>query len=102
MELQHLRAFREVARELSFTRAARNLHYAQSSITAQVKSLEEHLGARLFHRGGRYIALTDAGTRLLPYAEQILGLVEAARREVPGRAHALLAPAVRRRLAASA
>ncbi|WP_078500193.1 LysR family transcriptional regulator [Wenjunlia vitaminophila] len=85
MEIQHLAAFREVARELSFTRAAKNLHYAQSTITAQVKSLELALGTRLFHREGRTVSLTDAGVRMLPYAEEILGLVEAARSDVPGR-----------------
>ncbi|MBY8865755.1 MULTISPECIES: LysR family transcriptional regulator [Streptomyces] len=83
MDLQRLRAFREVARELSFTRAARNLHYSQPTVTAQIKGLEESVGTPLFvRRGNRAIELTAAGARLRPYADQILDLVEAARSEL--------------------
>ncbi|MEU2230088.1 LysR family transcriptional regulator [Streptomyces vietnamensis] len=83
MELQHLRAFREVARELSFTRAAHNLHYSQPAVTAQIKGLEEDMGASLFQRrGNRAVELTPAGARLRPLAEQILELVETAQYEI--------------------
>ncbi|MFE0653431.1 LysR family transcriptional regulator [Streptomyces sp. NPDC059534] len=83
MELQHLRAFREVARELSFTRAAHNLHYSQPAVTAQIKGLEEDMGASLFQRrGNRSVELTPAGARLRPLAEQILDLVETAQDEI--------------------
>ncbi|MDX3455657.1 LysR family transcriptional regulator [Streptomyces sp. ME02-8801-2C] len=83
MELQRLRAFREVARELSFTRAARNLNYSQPSITAQIKGLEESVGMPLFvRRGNRSIELTPAGARLRPYADRILDLVETARMDL--------------------
>ncbi|MEV8587554.1 LysR family transcriptional regulator [Streptomyces sp. NPDC051180] len=83
MELQHLRAFREVARELSFTRAAHNLHYSQPAVTAQIKGLEEDMGASLFQRrGNRSVELTPAGARLRPLAEQILDLVETAQYEI--------------------
>lgn len=82
MQFQHLRAFREVAAELSFTRAARNLHYAQSTVTAQIKSLEEAVGTELFDRSRRQLTLTDAGLTLLPHAERIIEIAETARREV--------------------
>jgi DNA-binding transcriptional LysR family regulator len=83
MELQHLRAFREVARELSFTRAAKNLHCAQSTVTGQIKRLESDLGALLFHRRGRCpIELTEVGVLLQSRAEQILGVVEMTNREI--------------------
>ncbi|MGP3984862.1 LysR family transcriptional regulator [Streptomyces sp. KR80] len=82
MNLQQLRTFREVAAELSFTRAAEKLHYAQSSVTSQIRNLEEAVGAPLFDRSGRRISLTDAGMRLLPYADEILHIVEAAQKEV--------------------
>ncbi|MEU1519634.1 LysR family transcriptional regulator [Streptomyces sp. NPDC005811] len=82
MQFQQLRAFREVAAELSFTRAARNLHYAQSTVTAQIKNLEEAFGAELFDRSRRRLALTEAGELLLPHAERIIEIAEAARREV--------------------
>ncbi|MCZ0988419.1 MULTISPECIES: LysR family transcriptional regulator [Streptomyces] len=83
MDLQRLRTFREVARELSFTRAARNLHYSQPTITAQIKGLEEAVGTPLFvRRGNRAVELTSAGARLCPYADRILDLVEAAHTEL--------------------
>lgn len=82
MQFQQLRAFREVAAELSFTRAARNLHYAQSTVTTQVRNLEEAVGTELFDRSRRRLALTEAGERLLPHAERIIELAELARREV--------------------
>ncbi|MFJ3928308.1 LysR family transcriptional regulator [Streptomyces sp. NPDC090022] len=81
MQFQQLRTFREVAAEMSFTRAARNLHYSQPSVTAHIKNLEEFIGAPLFHRTGGRIALTEAGARLLPHAEQIILIAEAACRE---------------------
>ncbi|GIF08510.1 LysR family transcriptional regulator [Actinoplanes siamensis] len=83
MELRHLRAFRAVARTLNFTRAAADLHYAQSSITEQVQALESELGAQLFDRSGRRLRLTPAGERLVGYAEKVLLLVEEARTVVP-------------------
>lgn len=79
MESQRLRTFREVARALNFTRAATNLSYAQSSVTAQVKALEEELGVPLFDRLGKRVVLTGAGERFLGYAERMLDLEEEAR-----------------------
>ena len=84
MELRHLRTFREVARGLSFTRAARELGYVQSAVTSHVKALEADLGVRLFDRLGRRVALTDAGRGLLGYAERMLDLAEEARASVAG------------------
>ena len=74
-----------IARELSFTRAAASLGYVQSSVTAQIQSLERELGAPLFERLGRKVTLTDAGRRLLEYADRILALNEEARSSVAGR-----------------
>ncbi|MGW7276376.1 LysR family transcriptional regulator [Streptomyces sp. NPDC054864] len=83
MELQQLRVFREVARELSFTQAAKNLHCAQSTVTGQIKSLEASLGATLFLRRGRCpIELTAAGVVLQARAEQILQVADTTGREV--------------------
>jgi DNA-binding transcriptional LysR family regulator len=79
MELRHLSTFRAVAEALSFTRAASRLGYAQSSVTDQVKALERDLGVPLFDRPGRKVVLTEAGRRLLPYAEKVLLLAEEAR-----------------------
>jgi LysR family hydrogen peroxide-inducible transcriptional activator len=83
MDLRQLRAFREVAREGSFTRAARNLHYSQSTVTAQIKGLEEALGAcLLLRRGSRAVELTDAGLLLRANADRILELVDATCRDI--------------------
>ena len=79
MELRHLRAFREVARTLNFTRAAETLHYAQSSVTEQIQALESELGVPLFSRVGRRLTLTSAGERLVAYADNVLTLVAEAR-----------------------
>lgn len=76
MEIRQLRTFQTVARFLSFNRAADELHYAQSSISAQILALEEELGVQLFDRLGRRILLTEAGQRLLQYSEKILDLAD--------------------------
>lgn len=80
MELRHLRTFRVVARTLNFTRAAAELHYAQSSVTEQIQALEAELGSQLFDRATR--TLTAAGKRLVGYADQVLELVEEAKAAV--------------------
>jgi DNA-binding transcriptional LysR family regulator len=84
MEIRHLRTFQTVAVLLSFHQAAEQLHYAQSSISAQIQSLEAELGVQLFDRLGRRILLTEAGERLLQYAGKILDLAEETRAEVTG------------------
>lgn len=71
MESRHLFTFLVVVETGSFTRAAQKLDYAQSSITAQIQALESELGLPLFDRIGKKIMLTDAGRRLLPYAQEI-------------------------------
>ncbi len=86
MEIRHLKTFLTVARLLSFSKAADRLHYAQSSVSAQVRALEEELGVRLFDRLGRRILLTHAGDRLVSYAERITDLTEETRAEIGGAA----------------
>ncbi|WP_326786225.1 LysR family transcriptional regulator [Streptomyces sp. NBC_00151] len=84
MELRLLVTFEKVATVLSFTRAAAELAYAQSSVTSQIRALESSLGTELFDRLGSRIRLTEAGERLLPYARQIIELAEEARAAVVG------------------
>ncbi|MFD9097350.1 LysR family transcriptional regulator [Streptomyces collinus] len=84
MELRLLVTFEKVAAVGSFTRAAAELAYAQSSVTSQVRALESSLGVELFDRLGSRIRLTEAGERLLPYARQIIELTEEARTAVTG------------------
>jgi DNA-binding transcriptional LysR family regulator len=87
MDLKQLSTFRTAATSLSFTRTAESLNYVQSSVTAQIHALEEDLGVRLFDRLGKRVALTDAGERLLPYAERMLELAQEATIVVSGTNH---------------
>lgn len=64
MDILHLTYFIEVARQLSFTKAAKLLHVSQPSISKMVRNLEEELGVILIDRSGHRIALTDAGLAL--------------------------------------
>ncbi|POB11825.1 LysR family transcriptional regulator [Sulfobacillus sp. hq2] len=78
MELKNVQTFRVLAEELSFTRTAERLNYAQSSVSAQIQSLEEELGVLLVERSGKRIRLTDAGTQFLSYAHRLLNLADEA------------------------
>jgi DNA-binding transcriptional LysR family regulator len=86
MQLKHLRTFLAVASTLSFTRAAARVHLAQSSVTEQIQALESDLGVALFDRSQRKLNLTEAGARLVEYAESLLALAADARAAVTGAA----------------
>ncbi|MEO4052223.1 LysR family transcriptional regulator [Solibacillus sp. CAU 1738] len=72
MEIRHFITFKKVIEMGSFTQAAENLGYTQSTVTSHIHALEEHLGAPLFNRMGRKVSLTDIGNKLLPYTQEIL------------------------------
>ncbi|WP_407552683.1 LysR family transcriptional regulator [Streptomyces sp. Pv4-95] len=83
-----LRAFTAVAEELHFTRAAARLYVAQQALSRDVRRLERELGAVLFVRTTRQVALAPDGQRLLPYARRVLAAQDelaAAFRAVPER-----------------
>ncbi|MDP3753161.1 MAG: LysR substrate-binding domain-containing protein [Polaromonas sp.] len=82
MELRQIRYFTVVADELSFTRAARRLHVSQPPLSFQIASLEAELGARLFNRTSRSVALSEAGKAFLPHAQAVLARLEEARGQV--------------------
>ncbi len=85
-----LQAFVSVAHRSSFSDAATDIHLSQSSISRQIKQLEDHFGCELFHRHTRSVALTKAGQRLLPFAEQALELLSQAQRAVSNRQQAII------------
>jgi len=77
LPLNALRAFEVSARHLSFTRAASELNVTQTAISQHVKNLEERVGAQLFRRLPRGLALTDEGAALLPVLAQSFGRIAA-------------------------
>ncbi|WP_354487920.1 LysR family transcriptional regulator [Mesorhizobium robiniae] len=77
-----LKTFLAVARCRNITRAAEEIHLAQSSVSDQIQTLENELGTVLFTRSKQGLQLTPAGTTLMPYAQGILMLAEEARAAV--------------------
>ena len=78
MTLRQMRVFAAVARHLSFTRAARELHLTQPAVSQQVKLLEAEVGLPLFEQIGRKVHLAPAGVELLRYTEQAMELLRQA------------------------
>lgn len=68
MELRHLRYFAKAAETLNFSDAAKALNIAQSSLSQQIRQLEDELGIQLFIRNSHSIRLTEAGQVMLPFA----------------------------------
>jgi DNA-binding transcriptional LysR family regulator len=73
---RQLRVFSEVARHLSFTRAAQTLNLTPPAVTMQVRELEKHIGMPLFDRSGRTVTLTTVGEYMLVYARKMLSTLK--------------------------
>jgi LysR family glycine cleavage system transcriptional activator len=82
LSLQWLRAFEAVARHLSFRLAGEELFLTQSAISRQIKGLEDELGAQLFQRDTRQVALTGAGATLLRAVQPMLERLDGAVRQI--------------------
>src|SRR5215218_7308878 len=82
LSLGSLRAFEAVARLLSFSDAADELHVTQSAVSRQIKGLEDELGAPLFQRGTRHVELTANGTLLLRVVAPWLDRLDASVRQI--------------------
>jgi LysR family hydrogen peroxide-inducible transcriptional activator len=76
VSLRDLALVQAVAREGSFTSAARAMYISPSGLSHQVQKVEQALGMPLFERGGRRVAPTAGGQRLLGYIEAVLGAAE--------------------------
>jgi DNA-binding transcriptional LysR family regulator len=85
MELQRLQTFRTVATLMNFNQAAEVLNYAQSTVSAQIKALENDIGIMLFKRIGKSVQLTEAGAKMLIYADKLLAIKDEALAEVTGK-----------------
>jgi len=85
-----MKSFLEVARCQSFTKAAENLGYVQSSVTAQIQKLEQEYGVVLFERYGRAMRLTSAGEQLRETFARILELYDDSKRTIARQAKGIL------------
>ncbi|MCB2312116.1 LysR family transcriptional regulator [Clostridium tagluense] len=74
MEIRHLQTFITIVQLGGFTKTAKHLGYAQSTITSHIQILENELGEVLFDRLGKKIVLTNVGKELVPYAKQMLNI----------------------------
>src|SRR6266404_3847524 len=79
LDLDLLRSFVSVVDAGGFTRAGERVHRTQSTVSQQVRRLEDTLGRELLHRNGKQATPTEEGERLLSYARRILALAEEAR-----------------------
>jgi DNA-binding transcriptional LysR family regulator len=79
LDLELLRSFVSVVEAGGFTRAGQRVHRTQSTVSQQIKRLEDDVGQPLLDRSGKDVTPTEAGERLLPYARRLLSLAEEAR-----------------------
>jgi LysR family transcriptional activator of nhaA len=74
LNYHHLLYFWTAAREGSITKASRQLHLTQPTVSGQIRALEKSLKTRLFERSGRSVVLTDTGRTVFRYADEIFSL----------------------------
>jgi DNA-binding transcriptional LysR family regulator len=79
LDLELLRSFVSVVDAGGFTRAGERVHRTQSTVSQQIRRLEESVGRPLLIRDGKRVTLTEEGERLLSYARRILALAQEAR-----------------------
>ena len=74
MDLRLLQAFLLVSKIGNITQAAEQLNFSQPAVTGQIRTLEDHFGVLLFERIGKKLYITEAGRRLITYAEKLLAV----------------------------
>src|ERR1043166_1416604 len=79
LDIDLLRSFVSVVDAGGFTRAGERVHRTQSTVSQQIRRLEDALGRELVHRNGKQATPTEEGERLLSYARRILALADEAR-----------------------
>jgi len=75
IDIDQLITFERIVREGSFSAAAWALDIPQPTVSARIKTLEQHLGGSLFHRAGRHITLTTLGQTFLPYVRRTIAVL---------------------------
>src|SRR5262245_13969531 len=81
MEMQQVRYFVALARELNFTRAAEACNVSQPALTRAIQSLEEEFGGPLFHRDKTQTQISELGRMMLPHIQDMLAQTEAAKEQ---------------------
>lgn len=76
MDLKYLATVKAILESGTFQKAANRLNYTQSTITFQIRQLEQELSVKLFERIGRRMVLTEAGHEILPYIDAVLDSVD--------------------------
>lgn len=76
MDIRHLKTFKSILEEGSFSNAAMKLGYTQSTVTAQIQQLECNLSIKLFQKIGRNMVLTPLGKELIPYTNELLDTIK--------------------------
>ena len=82
MKIDHIRTFLEISDCGNFNRAAENLHVTQSTVSARIKTMEDHFGRRLFIRSHSGVELTSAGQHFREYALNIQRLWQQAQQRI--------------------
>ncbi len=85
MTLHQLKIWTTIARRLSITKAAAELHIKQPSVTQQIKLLEKDYGVKLYEVNRRGVDLTPAGRVVLKYAKRILSQIDSLEKELTSR-----------------
>ena len=85
MDIKNLDSFIQVAELSSFTKAAEKLEYSQSTVSFQIKQLEQSLGVKLFDRVNHTVVLTERGREVLAYAHKIKAIEEQLEKSLSGK-----------------
>jgi DNA-binding transcriptional LysR family regulator len=82
MDVKDLQVFLAVAEHLNFTRAGRDVHLSQPSVSVRISRLKDELGVKLFEQFGKKVVLTEAGRILEPYARRVVSAMDDAKHAI--------------------
>lgn len=82
MDVRGLEVFISVAKHLNYTRAGQEVSLSQPSVSVRIKQLEDELGVKLFEQLGKKVALTEAGSLLVPHARRVITAIQDAKHAI--------------------